>query len=461
MKKKYIFTLVVIGIMIVLTMIVGTGYGVYLSTRDKDEINATTLDCFKIYYSDSDTIEIKNVTSVTNEVGLETSPYTLAVTNVCEEDKELQVRLNILKETTVDTKALTIEAAGNIEQKTILYKNLSTAKTVDENVKESKLIGLINVKPNETVRTNIRLWFDEVKAPIIPKGQVLKAKFELIDTASAVKPTIAEMLLSKKELIDSKEAPSYNMVATNDAGLYPIKGSNGVNYYYRGVVTNNYVNFAGLLWRIVSINSDNTIKLILAKSATNTFFNEKVNEKDFVGLSYLWYKDKINSNIYNYLNNWYKMSIIDKGLDSYVVSSSYCNDTNNSTKDNHTYFGAYNRLVNAKSPSIVCTKSNADFGGIYNLKVGLITADEVAIAGGVYHSNNIAYYLANGENFYTMTPAEFNQLNAYVFIVNNSGMLTSAKVSDSLGIRPVINLRNDLTVSGKGTSDNPYIIDMN
>ena len=70
-----------------------------------------------------DVIELKNIDPVINEEGKENSPYTLTVTNICEEKKELQIRLNVLSETTFDTKALTIEAAGNIELETILYKN--------------------------------------------------------------------------------------------------------------------------------------------------------------------------------------------------------------------------------------------------------------------------------------------------------------------------------------------------
>ena len=36
----------------------------------------------------------------------------------------------------------------------------------------------------------------------------------------------------------------------------------GTTYYYRGNVTNNYVSFAGFIWRIVRINGDGSIRLI-------------------------------------------------------------------------------------------------------------------------------------------------------------------------------------------------------
>ena len=100
MKKKYILSLIVIGILFALTLTIGTGYGLYLSTSVKNETNATTLDCFKAYFSHSDIIELKNINPVVNDEGKETSPYTLTITNICEETKELQIRLNVLSETT-------------------------------------------------------------------------------------------------------------------------------------------------------------------------------------------------------------------------------------------------------------------------------------------------------------------------------------------------------------------------
>lgn len=460
MKKKYVLTLVVIGIMLVMTLVIGTGYGLYLSINNKDTLSATTLDCFKVYYSNSDVIEFKNVQSVTNETGLETSPYTLTITNICNDDKELQVRLNILDETTVDTKSLTIQATGNIEQNTILYKNLNTTKTLDQKVKDSKLIGLVTIKPNETIRTNIKVWFDEKKAPTIPKGQTLKAKFELIDTASAIKAPFAEILLNQKANILEKASPSFANLATTDEGLYAIVNNDSKSYYYRGVVNNNYVLFANFLWRIVGINSDQSVKLILDKAATYQEYNDAFNEKDYVGLYYMWGVDSTSSKINNYLQEWYKIYILDKQLDKYVTTSSFCNDTSYFINNYHTYFNGYARLVNSKEPSLICQEPTADFGGTYQQKIGLITADEVALAGGVFDQDNLNYYLANGESFFTMTGAEYYQYNAYIFSVNNNGRLQISKVNDQLGIRPVISLDKEVTVSGSGTINNPYTIDL-
>ena len=461
MKKKYIFCLIVIGIMLTLTLTIGTGYGVYVSTKDEDSKKSITMNCFKIYYPDTDIIEMKNINPVVNEEGLETSPYTLTITNICEQTKELQVRLNILSDSTIDTKSLTLQATGNIQQDVILYKNLKNSKTKDKNVLQSKLVGLAKVEPNETVRTNIKIWFDEKKAPTIAKDAFLKAQFELIDSDSAIKSTFVETILSNKENIENKPSPIFTQASTTEEGIYKIANAEGNSYYYRGVVNNNYVSFAGLNWRILRVNPDNTVRLILDKSSAYMSYNDLGNIPEYVGLNYTINGISENNKVYNYLMQWYNNTIVAKDLDKYVAVSTFCNDTSNYINNYHIYYNGYARLITGKTPDLICPDTNASYGGTYKQKVGLISADEVALAGGLYNTNNLSYFLYSGESFYTLTGSEYFNNIASMFIVNSNGMLTSSNINQVYGIRPVISLNADVTVSGAGTLSNPYTINMN
>lgn len=459
MKKKYKFGLSIVGIFIISLLALGTAYGVYNAFNSKDQKDWAKLDCFKVYYSKAETIEMTNIKAALDSDSIDTTPYTITITNICEEEKELQVRLNILKENTINTNALVISASGHIEKENTFYNGLDNTKTIDENVTQSKLIGKLNIKPNETIRTNIKMWFNEKKAPNLDGTEIFKAKFEIIDTDSSIKPTFAETILETNKNSIFKDNANFGDVAVTYNGLYLINSNTGNTYYYRGLNNNNYVLFGDKIWRIVAINDDNTIKLILDKSATYTHYGNNTNAMDYSGLKYLYNADTIDNNITAYLNNWYIENILNKGLDGYIVSKPFCNDSSYIRNYTHTYFGGYNRLVTSKTPSIVCPTSTSDFGGIYNLKVGLLTADEVVIAGGSFGMNNYSYYLYNGENFYTMTPSEYFNYTAQVFAVNTGGMLTTSPVNQTLGIRPVINLQANLTVSGAGTIDSPYVID--
>lgn len=57
-----------------------------------------------------------------------------------------------------------------------------------------------------------------------------------------------------------------------------------------------------------------------------------------------------------------------------------------------------------------------------------------------------------------MSPYIFNGSYAVVFIVNDNGSFFNNNVYDTLGVRPVINLKADVTITGSGTTYDPYVV---
>ncbi|MCM1053712.1 MAG: DUF6273 domain-containing protein, partial [Ruminococcus sp.] len=86
--------------------------------------------------------------------------------------------------------------------------------------------------------------------------------------------------------------------------------------------------------------------------------------------------------------------------------------------------------------------------------VGLITADEVAYGGLVYATSSSGNYLDTDSHYWTMSPYVYP--NAGVFSVHSNGHLSSNTVRGTNGVRPVINLKATVTLTGQGTSSNPY-----
>lgn len=460
MKKKYVYSLVIVGILILGVLAIGTGYGLWLSTKESNGKNATTLQCFKIYFSNEDTVKISNIKPVLNEEGKETSPHTITITNICNEEKEIQLRLNILNDTTANLNSLIIDTTGAIEKNETYYKDLENAKTSDNQVSQSKLIGTMTITPNQTIRTNIKIWFDEKKAYDITSEDIFSAQFELVDKDASLKPTFAENILLENPDVFSKETPNFSTIATTNEGLLMLSENAKTSYYFRGNVQNNYVLFADQIWRIIKINEDNSVRLILNKPVSYINYSDYVNSKDYTGLKYIYNNELIDNTVNAYLINWYNENILTKNLDKYIALSSFCNDSTNYTNYYHTYFYGFDRIANKKSPSIACPTTTMDFGGKIEQKVGLITADEVSLAGGVYNTENFNYYLYNGESFFTMTPSEYYNYRSYIFTVNNNGALVTSPTNEQAGVRPVINIQSTVTVSGQGTIDNPYIIDL-
>ena len=121
-------------------------------------------------------------------------------------------------------------------------------------------------------------------------------------------------------------------------------------------------------------------------------------------------------------------------------------------------------------PRLTCSNVNDKFttsnSTIGNKKltspIGLITADEVNMAGARTSYKNQLFYLYTGTYYWTMSPSVFsNNGSAYGFMVMSSGELNGwNSVSDGYGVRPVINLdSSNLQFTGSGTKENPYVIE--
>ena len=289
-----------------------------------------------------------------------------------------------------------------------------------------------------------------------------------------------DQILANKT-ISTKEDFSTTLKADTTGTMYSAEDDYGTSYYFAGNPTDNWVKFAGFYWRIIRINGDGTIRMIYQGTAANTTgtstqatksaFNSSYNDNMYVGYQYTSgsvHGNGTNSTIKGVLDSWYSSN-----LSSYASKiatgggASFCNDRQPSTDSSslngsggtgttQTYYAAYNRLVTNKVPTFKC----ADTGDRFATSVGLITADEVAYAGGVYNTNNSGYYLYTGQYYWTMSPDFFNGSYAFVFHVTSSGNLHASNVSSGIGVRPVINLKADTIFAdgGKGTSSNPYVL---
>ena len=169
------------------------------------------------------------------------------------------------------------------------------------------------------------------------------------------------------------------------------------------------------------------------------------------------YTEKLEDTIWCNDRTLYSGSLAGKDVDAGTGSS---------------YFSAYNRIYTKSSPSVECPNESRDgftvstsFGGNGKLTypVGLLTADEVMLAGGRrYGYSNSSYYLYTGQKYWTMSPSYF--LGSYVsgFDVDSGGCLDLGTFITSNGTRPSIALSKGTRYSsGDGSFTNPYVIEEN
>ena len=389
-----------------------------------------------------------------------------------------------------------------------------------------------------------------------------------------------------KTAIKAKGTPDFTKIAPNDSetdGLYMAEDDEGESYYYRGAVKNNYVSFAGFIWRIIRRNGDGSVRMIYSGKSTSdtgddtmigySKFNNKYWDPTYVGYKYnedfslhenngttgySWFTNTqkynygtgytfdqstkkftltgdikqltwsdnhdeiVNNQLYSCLNtscnvvykvtgyrnaitmvvqpisyssnsllsaqtnttdspiktkldNWYKTNMT--SYTSKLADETFCSDRSITSGSGYlttptTLYGAYGRLQDGKKPSLKCSQDNDKFkmsneSAKLNYPVGLILADEVALAGGRAYYNgdyspNSNYYLYNGKYFWTLSPSHFVSYHslAYVWRVLPTGSLNPwYSVASSFGVRPVINLKADtLITKGDGSSLNPFVV---
>ena len=181
-----------------------------------------------------------------------------------------------------------------------------------------------------------------------------------------------------------------------------------------------------------------------------------------------------NSTIKTEIDNWYNTNMT--SYTDKLEDTVWCNDRNiyqlngwNSNGGDTTkylYFNVYGRVSSTYNPSLSCDKNDAftkDNVAIGNGKliypVGLITADEIMLAGGK-NSTNSTFYLYTNQNYWTGTASGYSTKLAVVLDVNSTGSLYNYGVRDDYGLRPAVSLKPGVRfVSGNGTSDTPYVVE--
>ena len=277
--------------------------------------------------------------------------------------------------------------------------------------------------------------------------------------------------------------------------IYYADTSKGRTFYFAGNPTDNWVQFAGFYWRIIRVNEDGSVRMIYqGTSANTTGANTQIQESTFsinsntyknnAYVGYMYALNAVhglttNSGIKRVLDTWYENNLQINYAQYLSKKAGFCGDrqpsTSSSTSNGQggtgttpTYYGAYIRLVNSsKNPTFDCQNSSdlytvassSQGNKALNYPIGLITADEVAYAGGVWNTVNSGYYLYTGRVYWTMSPSNFHTNGtAYVYYVNGNGSLNDDSVPTLINVRPVINLSPDVTITGSGTSTDPYTV---
>ena len=297
-----------------------------------------------------------------------------------------------------------------------------------------------------------------------------------------------------------KTQPAAEINGVNESTISVTEDDYGNSYYFRGNVANNYVNFAGMCWRIVRIEGDGSVKLLLEDSTY------ECNNESYTGN---WSIVNINTIVFGYDSNYkadflnnskgrtknkrglaeelesYQNTLLTKirtkyndntlELSDYLKVDEWCYDHNvTETNGSDEYYGAYTRIITNKQPSNICTGTKlSKYSDNTEMYVGTLTADEIALAGATISSSNYTYYLLNNYaqtnylRWWAFSPGFWDDMNYgedYAFLVRNDGRLRGEIVeSNNYVARPSVTLKSGTALSTSilnqdGTIENPYVI---
>ena len=237
-------------------------------------------------------------------------------------------------------------------------------------------------------------------------------------------------------------------IVTTGYGLYASGGS----YVYKGEDVNNYLKLGKNTWRIVKINSDNSMVLI---------------SNELVGYGALW-DDRYNetksfeaginqysvSRMHEYLDNIYTKPS-EKEEDKEMILSSA-----DKTKliPFNLCVGKRSQGSEGKDGAIECEQK------LKNQKIGLLTVAEYMNASLDPNCKNSVSktcknynYLSKITNWWLVTGDKDD--SSQVYVVNQTGKVAVSLGSNFYGVRPVVYLNSKaLYRGGNGTLEKPYLV---
>ena len=270
-KRKIYVTL-----LIVVICLIGVSYAFFtLYLRQSEENTITSLSCFSTTFTEeTNAITLEKTYAVTETEGMSYSPFTFKIKNNCTDTIYAYITIDSLNEGT----------STNLDSSHVRY-NLSTKGTTDgtsatlkpsstkklDNGHNGYVIKTLALGSNEELEYDLRLWVDEKTTADEGLSKTWSGQVVIVSDAETPNSswdlpgegTLLAAIKSNNTVTAPTTTPGEEISADTEAVLASAKDDYGTSYYFRGAVTNNYVEYANMCWRIVRVTGDGSIKLVL------------------------------------------------------------------------------------------------------------------------------------------------------------------------------------------------------
>lgn len=522
-KKKIIIVVAAIAVSLIGFSLLNSTYSLFYHEEVSKNTEGYTTGTLSITASSKgSTISLSDALPVEDSVGSTSTPYTFTISNTGNLNYKFNIKL-----------LSTGSSSTTIGSQYIKLKVDDGSVTTLSSLSNGIIKKDITLKAGASIDINVRVWLS-ISTPNSQIGKTFNSKIvidgQAVYTENLSKATLDMLHGLNDTIVLATDTPDFTTVSGNNGidsngnadlgdgtkGIYATEDDLGTSYYFRGAVENNYVYFANFYWRIIRINGDGTIRMIYAGTSAHangestadtsigdSKYNDGYDDNAYVGYMYgtagestydSTHSNTNNSTIKTFIDDWYKINIVDEGFSNYVADAIYCNDrslvpttdtnvntifSNTQGEDNTglgygsniTAYGSFKRNYVEHTPSLKCPNNNDKFTteNIGNSKltypVALITTDEVSLAGGLTfdletdnYVINQDYYLYNGNYYWTMTPWAFGGGRPSVSDVSDDGVLGNYNVDFTSAARAVISLNSNAISVGSGTMTDPFVV---
>ena len=502
--KKRIFK-ILLSIAFVLLVVGGFSYAYIYFTHDSKDPTVISTGCLKVNMSESTGIDLSKSRPMSDENGLNTKPYTFTLKNTCNTIAKYNVTLNLLNGSdngNLSKTKVALDGPNIVSPTFVSNLTIATLNQKPADVMSTYLLVSDYLEPNQTKTYDLRMWISE---NVTDYTGEFKTKIIVDSIADDGPKGIYKSNMLGYKILSEEIKPEETEVNTNASsitpGLYKSTKTNEATptYYFKGNVTNNYVKFGGtglvgkynpdtylfsniekdLTWRIIRINEDGTIRMILddpidsgANEVNNGGYQFNFTTNNY---KYMYYSEGevegTSFGVEKALDDWYNTHLGSASYDSKVVPGDFCEQMKVKPDDTFKLKADVdaNTVLNMANykPSYRCLPDGNGYDLVYTNKaktikpkVGLISVDEAMFAGLPLSSSqgNTTSYLSKNYSWWAGSPAGFKDSLAHAWLVYYYNGLNNANVGESHGARPVINLKADTMVTGLGTESNPYVV---
>ena len=393
LKRKGLIIITVLIAMCLVTL-VGSSYALFTRTFTSNKKISVQAGTLKADFAEGNRINLSNVAPMSDNNGMNTTPYTFTITNSGSVTAYYTIRNEVVSSNTLNNKY--------IKYRLISDNYDSGIKTLDTMGSGYYMLSSENtLAVGKSITYKLYLWLSS-EADNEAQNKTYQSKIVVQSTTNSISDTVATTLLK----------------GVGDNGS--IDASDPEQTFITGTDPNNYIWYSGKLWRAVSIDpSDNSVKLVTQWNMASIPFNTNGN-----GL----FKE-------SYMEQWLNDTSVDGFLgnlrepEKFIKANSVWNAT------------ATTETSKPEKATLV-----TDTVGLINLYEYTMSYNNISTTDG-YLNNGLWWFLLNGLSSSEIYSVKFD--DGSVGSIVDTGY--------SFGIRPAVNLKSNIKItSGIGTSDNPY-----